>query len=286
MWTNAGGVLNETLHGVDNAVTVHENGSYFMGQPTADPGALYYPVALPFRMTPWLLFGVPLAGVAAFRGALREQWRLWLAVALYVAFYMMILTWQGKKFDRYALPVFPALHLLAACGWVWLARVIWHDVPRVAWAGAIVVIVGHGLWYAPHEYAYFNPLLGGGGDHVEHMLIMGGGEGLQGTAAYFADVETCPVVASAYAHLMERYLSCGRALWLGELNAEVIVRADYIVNYISYRQRFPASQAVLQGTDPVHTVEIHGVTYAEIYATDALSAPVAEQAAQHHDTVK
>lgn len=280
MWTNAAGVWDEMLHGVDNAVTVHENGSYFMGQPTADPGVWYYPVALPFRVTPWLLLGLPLAAAAALRGAMRDGWRLWLAVALYIGVYMLFLTWQGKKFDRYALPVFPALHLLAAFGWLWAVRAVWDAVGRwqaapprrAAWALVMVGMVTHSAGYTPDEYAYFNPLLGGGGAHVEHMLIMGAGEGLQGVADYFAQQpHTCSLhVATIYAHLLDGYLGCGQITWLGDLTPDILTNSDYIVNYISYRQRFPAAQAYFG--DPVHTVEIHGITYAEIYRAADLMA--------------
>jgi hypothetical protein len=281
MWTNANGILAEMLHGIDNAVTVHEYGSYFMGQPTADPGVWYYPLALPFRMSPWLLLGLPLAVIAALRGALRDNWRLWLAVLVYVGVYMALLTWQGKKFDRYALPVFPGLHLFAAVGWLWLAGGLARRAKvgargRLgAWAAVTVLLAAHALWYLGDEYAYLNPALGGGSDFAEYALIMGAGEGLYLVQDFIAgryenDGHCGQQIAAAYPALTQSYTPCVDVTTTRNLDSGTVFASAYIVNYLSFRQRFPQTQVYFANVTPVYVGEIHGVTYLEIYATDAI----------------
>ncbi len=277
MWANADAVWGEFIHGFDNALNPHDNGSFFMGEPRQDPGFWYYPVALPFRMTPWTLLGLPLALLAALRGEMRSQWRLWLAVALYAVLYLAILVWQGKKFDRYALPIFPALHLLAAFGWLWLVGIIgkhlgsappWRST--AGWVAVTVLLVVNGMWFLRGEYAYMNPLLGGARAPVEEMLIIGNGEGFEGVAAYFQgeidDEALCTLrISTFYEVMLQRYLPCTN---ISDLDpGEFTEKADYIVNYINYRQRFPELQPFMEDATPIHVVQVHGIAYAYIYDT-------------------
>ncbi|MEM6282184.1 MAG: hypothetical protein AAF787_08335 [Chloroflexota bacterium] len=272
MWVTPGEVWNETVHGVDNATSAHENGSYFRGEPVGDPGVWYYLIALPYRLAPWTLLGLPLALLAMFSSAMRNQWRVWLMVLLYAAVYLAMLVWQDKKFDRYAAPTWPALHLMAAFGWMWLAGFTARFIKsqraqQVAWATVTVLLVGNSLWYLRNEYAYFSPLLGGGNDTTEHLLIIGSGEGLQGVEQFFDDDETCGAwLATFYDELVRHYDTCTEVHNIGAMGPEVTDNADYIVNYINYRQRRPQFQSPFEGVEPVHTVEVHGITYAEIYA--------------------
>ncbi len=278
MWTNPVAVYEQTLRGVDNALSNHN--SFFLGQPTPSPGPAFYPVALLFRMTPFALVGVLLAVVAAVRGALRGQWRAWLAVLLYVGIYLLFLTLQSKKFDRYALTVYPALHMLAAAGWLWLAGIIrrrWsvfnRGVTRAAvGVGVAALLIGFPLLWLRAEYAYINPVAGG--PRAERTLMIGGGEGLNligGFVDQLSDDERCgKIFASSYPHVMEHYLPCGRVWHVWHLNPVVIENADYVVNYINFRQREPRAQERLAGLTPIYTAGVNGVTFIEVYDGDAV----------------
>jgi hypothetical protein len=273
MWTNAVGVYEETLHGINNATAPHENGLFFMGEPVADPGAGFYPVALLFRMTPFALVGLVLAVIGGWREIPR---RLWLAVALYAVLYIVFLTLQAKKFDRYALPAYPALHLLAAAGWVWLVARLGDVLPAGARRAApllrvvaALVLIGHALWYVPNEFAYVNPLLGA--ERAERTLYIGGGEGLQQLADALDD-ECDQVVASSYAGILGEYIPCNEIIEIDNLNPGVLDKADYVVNYVGYRQRHPETQAVFADVEPLYTARYNGITYFELYDAAQLRA--------------
>lgn len=124
--------------------TPHQSGNYFLGRPTADPGAAFYPVALLYRMAPlvslalagglWNLFRrrrgrrgrtgpetVP-AG-EPFDKAGREATALPGAAVLaaWAICFIAVLSLGPKKFDRYGLPAALVLVTLAG-GWIgpWL----------------------------------------------------------------------------------------------------------------------------------------------------------------------
>src|SRR5262249_4176328 len=93
----------------------HEQGTFFWGEPTQDPGPFFYPVATAFRLAPITVLGLVLL-IACWR-RLPRQWR-WpvLVIVGYVVGFLLMMTLGAKKFDRYLLPDFPALGVLAALG--------------------------------------------------------------------------------------------------------------------------------------------------------------------------
>ena len=141
-----------------------------------------------------------------------------------------------------------------------------------AWGAATAILVGFGLWYLGDEYAYLNPVLGGGSDFAEYALIMGAGEGTylvqDFVNAHYTGSQHCGLqVATAYPTLVQRYEPCIRVASTRNLNGDTITSSDYILNYISFRQRFPQTQHWFANVDPIYIGDIHGVRYVEIYAT-------------------
>lgn len=279
MWAAPGEVYAETVHGIDNATSPHEEGNYYMGQPVEAPGWDFYLWALLIRLTPFTVAGVALAVIAAVRGASREQWRVWLAVTVYILVYALIMSSQPKKFDRYILPVFPALHLTAAFGWVWLAGVMTKLRPireQWAWGVGIVVMVGYGLWFFPQDYAYTNPMVGAArAEHV--LLIAAGGEGMEQVAQAVEQVSgvanACgQFVYTRYGDNLVYNAPCARIVRLDRLEVDVLGNAYYIVRTISYRQRDQWTAPVFDSTEPLDTVRIHGINYAEIYDAEDIRA--------------
>jgi hypothetical protein len=106
----------------------------FMGQPMLKPGPWFYPYVIPFRLTPVTLIGV-LASVVVLLWCLIGLTRKWgeenplpnrYVSALLLWFYVVSLLLFGnlspKKQDRYLLPLFPILDLLAAFAFVEIAN--------------------------------------------------------------------------------------------------------------------------------------------------------------------
>jgi hypothetical protein len=203
------------------------------------------------------------------------------------------MTFGAKKFDRYLLPAYAPLDLVAAMGWLtagslakanrWLqrrsdglARLAGAAIPALAVAGQFSAAAPA----FPYYLSYYNPLLGGTPKASEVMMI-GWGEGLDqaarylntkphaerlrvstwfwnGTFSYFFKGESIP----------GRFTpdSAGRIQWL---------TSDYCVLYINQRQRGRLPPELLDYTDrltPVMVVRIQGLEYARVY--DVRNAPV------------
>jgi hypothetical protein len=105
---------------------------YFFGQPTLDPGPWFYLYVIPFRLTPITLLGaifslcllIPQLNAHPAiqklinpngQGLLQSpHFLLWLFTLTLLLFGSL----SPKKQDRYLLPLFPFLDLLAATGWL------------------------------------------------------------------------------------------------------------------------------------------------------------------------
>ena len=272
MWTNLNGIIDQTLHGVDNALAPHSGGNYFLGQPVPAPAWYFYPVAAMLRITPFVLAGLVFAVIAAGVGPVRH--RVHLALLLYAVLYTVAMTLQPKMFDRYILPIFPVLFMLAAAGWRWfLVDIQWpkqlstgHHAGLVG-AILLVAVFGHSLVYLNTGFAYANEVMGGG-KVAERVLLVGNGEGLNDVAAFISsaldDPEACDLeIRSAYHDLLAWYLPCSEPGWF-ELKPENNYPVYYIW-YISHRQRHPEEAAQIEQFKPVYTLTYQNMTVAQVY---------------------
>lgn len=257
----------------------HPWGNFFMGRAVDDPGPLFYLAAIAFRMAPWTLIGVLLwIGFAVSDG--RRAWsgssRWLLLLALFVALFVAAITVMAKKFDRYALPVFPALTILAAAGICRSTGFLWHRLKSIVvvppqrmvaagYAVAVIVLAVNLLWYHPYYLAYYSPLLGGG-PAAEQVLPIGWGEGLEMAAAFIAsqpDGKDRPV-AVFYQSVLSPFAPAGVAPLQAIRDPR---RVDYVVTYIDQLQRNtrPELHQPFRRLKPLHTVRIHGINYAYVY---------------------
>lgn len=277
-WVDLPGVVRRVvLQVVYDGASPHGWGNFFLGRAVEEPGPRFYPVVLVLRMTPWTMGGV---GAAALVGA-REAWgrrgeRLRLSplalLALYALLFLAMMSLPAKKFDRYVLPIFPALAIIAASGLVRVAALVRVGTvrllrPQLLVATAAALLGGHLLWYHPYELAYYNPLVGGGSTAVE-TLPVGWGEGYEQAGAFIsARPDGCErATATWFAPVLSRFL-CNP--WVVPLDAVFEPGAvNYAVLYIDQVQRDnkPHATAMLRSTfEPLHTVWIHGIAYAWVY---------------------
>ncbi len=270
------GVMSEILF---DGGAPHPWGNFFLGRAVDDPGPLFYPVAIAFRLAPWTLIGVLLwIGLTAADG--RRAWsgpnRWLLLLALFVVLFVAAITVMAKKFDRYALPVFPALTILASAGICRSAGLLWHRFRNVAvipqkrvivagYALAIIVLAANLYGYYPYYLAYYSPLLGGG-PAAERVLPIGWGEGLELAASFIAaqpDGRDRPI-AVFYQPVLRPFAPAGVA----PLQAiQAPHQVDYAVTYIDQLQRNtkPDVHRPFRQIRPLHTVRIHGINYAYVY---------------------
>jgi hypothetical protein len=114
----------------------HGPGNFLLGQPVADPGPLFYPVALLLRIGPGTMAGLLL--LFLFGAVVSARPVVW-ALLGYVGLFLLLLTLAPKKVDRYLLPILPSLGILAAVGWTEAARRLRFPLPtpsRVRGGGA------------------------------------------------------------------------------------------------------------------------------------------------------
>ena len=281
IWVNPWQVYVQLRSGVTvEGAEPHQQGNFFLGRADDAPGPLFYPAALALRLTPWSMFGLfllPLAWVRARRlGATRRD------LATFAGFsilFLLAMTVFPKKFNRYLVPIFPSVDVLAAVGLVWGADVIggivgrtrrtWvHMAPRVALLQIVAIIVvamaSAARWH-PYDIAYFNPVLGGA-QRGANTFMIGWGEGFEQVAAWLNEQPdiTGVTTVTSIALPLQPYLRPGAQAVVEDTLSP---QAGYVVAYVRYIQGriWPPYDQFVGRVPPLHVVQIHGVDYAWIY---------------------
>jgi hypothetical protein len=182
-----------------------------------------------------------------------------------------------KKLNRYIVPAFPALNVLAAAGLVWgaawLAQIRRAGAQAQRWAasgvvaGVALLAVANAAWWHPYSIAYFNQALGGAQAGAWAFLI-GSGEGLEQAAAWLnqqPDI-TGVVTASTMPPPLQPYLKPG-AQTLSRRGDQLPEHSGYAVVYVRnvWDGGYPPFDRFYPNAPPRHVVTIHGVEYAWIY---------------------
>lgn len=292
MWVNPLGTLQNIFGAaLGHAVGGHTAPLFFNGIIYSDgliPARVFtfYPLNYIWRSTPVVLIGLLLT--------IPTFWRRWspfdhqtarstiVALLLYAFLFVLFINMGGKKFDRYLIVIYPALHLVSAAGWVGLLRRIfgrWRiTLPRrssfliLLLLGILVVwqfLAMHSVF--PYPHSYYNPVLGGS-QRAAQVMQVGWGEGLDAAGRYLSEKPEGDqlTVASWYRSVLAYYFD-GEIV---SINAEsspgrnaAIQSADYAVLYIHQWQRDipPALLEQFAALTPEHIIEINGLAYVWIY---------------------
>ncbi len=311
VWPAAWAAPVATLRGVINKAAIeggnpHQAGQFIDEEIVDDPGAFMYVLALLFRASPWLFVGVPLGAWAAWRAGRRANVRV--AVVGLLAFALLfgaLIAFSPKKFDRYLLPVFPPLDLVAGVGLAALAS--FRVRPRASQAAgrgdppwppsapgqegrhgglplqealalALVAAVQLALLlpYAPYYLTYYNPLLGGG-PAATRWLLVGWGEGYDQAARFLNQLQT------AQRQTAVRGVSQFAPLYIGETRSAPGYRpyqTRFVVLYLNEIQRRRNEGLIQRYYDnpdakPLHIVTLNGIDYAWVYENTTANAPLA-----------
>jgi len=246
----------------------------------------YYPLVYLWRSTPATLLGLIAAGlaVALRRSPLdRPEWRRAVGgLVLFAAVFAILITVATKKGDRYLLPVFAPLDVVAGLGWVSIAR--WaHErlagtAPRHTTSIALGAVVALQLLAAavtfPYYLSYYNPLVGGGSTALGVVQI-GWGEGLDQAGRYLAAKSDSDElrVASWYNSGCLSYFFDGSSTRLkagpdqAQMDFQRVLNSDYAVTYVHQWQLGlpPELLGFLSWQEPEHTIWINGLEYVRIY---------------------
>ncbi len=134
-WVDVGGAIQRVVgQATHDGGSPHGWGNFFMGQAVDDPGMLFYPVVLLLRMAPWTMVGLGVAVWVVLAHFVKQKQELslgtflargsvvYMVLVLFVLLFMLMMSIPPKKFDRYVLPVFPVLDIVAAWGLVQIPR--------------------------------------------------------------------------------------------------------------------------------------------------------------------
>jgi hypothetical protein len=247
--------------------------TFFLGETTNTPGPLFYAVAMPLRMTPWMLVatvvGIPVALVA------RRARRRTLCTLALIAPVMVVLSMALKQFDRYAIIVLTFLAILIGIAVDAVASRLGRIglAPRrlaIGGAAIAVAVAVYSFTVVPWGLAYFNPLLGGGASG-EKALLVGWGEGLEDFGEVIAERQAgqCneEVVIAVGPPRLGFYwttpLSCGRPVSPSTQDE----KADYLFIYVTMRQRMSADEydALTAKGRLIYRLSVRGINYGELY---------------------
>jgi len=289
LWVAPCATLAQVWQGIlGQGLVPHENENFFLGHPTADPGPLFYPIAWVFRTTPWTLLGLAIFLLSLFpfvplvpfhrRDQRSQLCTLWGFIFLFSS----LMSLGAKKFDRYLLPIFPMVDLLAAWGLVRLGqRLVFflkgghQTIGLTALAVTQLALV---LPHHPYYLSYYNPLAGGA-RLAPRTLLVGWGEGMEQAAAYLNAKEDASEL-----RITAWYQPALAPFFRGETSVlyEADYSTDYFVFYINELQREPSrapNYCLPQG--PERVIRAKGIDYAWICSTDRARQPLIEYLQEH-----
>jgi hypothetical protein len=195
----------------------------------------------------------------------------------------------AKKFDRYLLPVYLPLDIIAGVGW--MAAVDWlqqRSSPRLARAFAsttlFVILAGQAACTFsnyPYFLSYYNPLLGGT-SRAPQVMMVGWGEGLDQAARFLnsqPDADHRQVATGVWSTTFS-YFYKGPVLRTrfeaGTNRVDDWLASDYYVMYINEEQRDKVSHELIDyfaTIKPVKIVRINGLDYVYVYDIRDLPPP-------------
>jgi hypothetical protein len=300
-------VLDMIDEAIFNGGEPHAWGNYFLGRSIPDPGPLFYPVAVLWRSSPIMLIGLLALPLAFWRRGTQDDDRasederrilehsqlssfilrpsskmVYLALLSWVLLFGLAVTIGAKKFDRYSLPIWPALDILAAAGLLALARWLlararrgaqWLEKRAAAPLGALALgalLLGYDMTYQPYYLAHFNPLLGGG-PVAQNLLLVGWGEGLEHVGAWLSarpDRDRGFVLAWI-PDTLQPFLP--RELRALDIRTTTIALRNPAPNYAvvyargAMREDTPELAAEVSRTPPLYQLRMYGLDYATVY---------------------
>jgi hypothetical protein len=250
-----------------------------------DLGLFYYVVNGAFKLSPFAMLGlIAWAWLTLARQRQASSVEGWLLA--FAVLFIVFMTLGGKRSNRYLLPAWPALYLLAAAG---LARIStlesrvslrstqYAPCRHFAIRGILLFILAlPAIVTYPYYFTYFNPLLGGALT-APRLVKIGWGEGLDQVGRWLDSQPDAPAlrVGSYYTSALAPFFS-GR---ISDVTADGL---DYVVLYRKQVQGGYPSPTILryyEAAEPLQTVRLAGIEYAWIYPGPAAQPAMANEAA-------
>jgi len=243
--------------------------TFFLGRIAFDHGPLFYPIALLWRLSPivWLAL-FPMAALLIERrkdgrGTVPDIYPV-LLLLLWAVLFLMAITPAAKKFDRYILPVVPALLVVAAVAWAKWAGRDWQIGRRVL----VLAILGHVIYwlvYAAYPLAAYNPLVGGSRTAVA-VLPVGWGESIGAAGRWLTRTQPAAESERAIAGIVPALAPFFAGTTLVD-GLDDPASADYTIVTLGGRQLNPAGwNDQIHGRDMIYVVRFGGLDQAWVYS--------------------
>lgn len=202
------------------------------------------------------------------------------------------MTLGEKKQERYLLPIYPWLDLLAGVGLYQMTRIMYHLssfrthvsplAPHMSHIIIALILAVNGYLVAanfPYYFTYYNPLLGGIQGAAQAITI-GWGEGLDQAADYLNQhAPPLPRVASWYESTFTPFYH-GPSISYSKEKGKALA-GDYVIFYINQTQRrFPDDiffEYFEKRFKPEKVITLKGLDYAWIYPSLGLDHYVQDQ---------
>lgn len=271
------------VQGIQRAITTaHEVPHLFWGRIINDPGPLFYPIMVFIKLSPVIIFLVPLGGFLLYdhrhEAKYVEVRSNYLILLVFVILFCICMSISAKKFTRYVLPIFPFLDVLAALSLNLVITIIrettqfnQHVKRRPFLAAILVLILGAMLAYQvysvaslhPHYFSYINPLLSP--RRIAAKFSLEDGQGLDPAAEYLnqkPDAEELVVCVSPLGQERFAYYFLGSTLICD--GVQPVPSHDYAVVYardsqINWYKRQWSSQNLEK------VIKINDIEYVKIY---------------------
>ncbi len=289
MWVDPIGTLQNVFGGAFRyALEGNLSAIYFNRQIIARGDLVwnFYPLVLIWRATPGMLAGWRWITDPSETAGDRKPRLVIVTLLLYAVLFTLAVSLSSQKYDRYLLPAWLALLLLAGWGWAGLLAKLGRLLTRrrgpfaQAAAGlllSLALLAGQGADGArlyPYYYSYYNPLLGGL-DRAAQVMMVGWGEGLDEAGMVLDALPNAGGlrVMSWYGDGSFSYFFQGRTVAMYKRTSLAEVKQmDYVVLYYQQIQRQEPSPEILDflaSLSPIQTIRVDGLELVQIYKLKA-----------------
>ncbi|MBD2002262.1 MULTISPECIES: ArnT family glycosyltransferase [Cyanophyceae] len=198
-----------------------------------------------------------------------------IALALVPLSVLLILSASDSKIDRYINLFLPVLAILAAVGWLEIARWVRFGAGKInrGVTSAIALFLLQLIFlvpYCPYYLSYYNPLFGGS-RVAKDIFMIGQGEGLDLAAKWLNQSPNAKqIVAASWSGRAFGAYFQGQTISIYKFvePEQPWTKANRVVLYYNQFQRQlpdPKMLAYFGAQQPLHTVRLHNIDYAKIY---------------------
>ncbi len=267
--------FDKTAYHVANA---HPNSMLFLGKTTLeDPGFLFYPVQIALKTTELILPAFFLGLTLLFSRRLERPLKmtLWMCVA-FVFFFTLQMILGDKKDDRYILPTFEFIIIIAGVGLAYWLRWLTKQRKMIFLIAFMVLILIQGAISLPrHPYygTHHNRLFGSIETILNNKIVSGQsqGEGLDIAATYLNEIPLAATLTVGVQDIpsFDRYF-VGHAINISRKEVDYLVFSHNWIVRDLHLNLWEDRWEVYRDRQPKFVVEFDNVPYVWVYKAGPL----------------